>query len=282
MTRSRAWTSSATDVGRRRCRRGRAIAAGVAALVSACIAPDGHAQSTNPPYVDLFNPLITRNPTLDRELDLIGRHEHDVDGRSTELSLSLTWSFSRLELSFEMPLVISDPRDGPMQTGAGDLHLEGFVQLWQAATVPAVGGVGVGLTLPSGSQRRGLGGETSVTPYVAIGGAVPRVVDVLGELNYTWTSGGPAAGAQRLAANLAVALTVGRIVQPFVEINLVVPTRRSDDGSAADSLGAQLYFTPGLYLRFGDWTTLSTGVQMPVTRSRTFDYQVVSVFTRSF
>src|SRR5262249_26875275 len=148
---------------------------------------------------------------------------------------------SRLQLGLEIPLVITDPKGEPSETGLGDVTLSARVALWSSLERRALVVAGTELTLPTGSQSRGLGGDTSVQPFVPAGVA-EGPVDLIGEVGYQWTVAGEASGAEELLASLAAGYVGWRRVTPSLEVNLVHQTR-----GHGELVGrTQVYLTPGL------------------------------------
>jgi hypothetical protein len=90
-------------------------------------------QGIEQPTIELFDPLVTRNPTPERELELTIEYEKGDE------------------------------------SGFGDITLGGKALLFQSIERPALVTAGLELGLPTGSESRGLGGDFSVTPYVAAG-----------------------------------------------------------------------------------------------------------------
>ena len=120
------------------------------------------------PNIEFFYPVVTRRPVIERELELNVRHEKGRGGRETEtagaieLPLLPWW-----QLEVEVPLVFTDPRDGPSEGGFGDLAVQNKFLLWKSVEHRALVAGGFELTLPSGSERRGLGGTAAVRPFMS-------------------------------------------------------------------------------------------------------------------
>src|SRR5258708_6772822 len=90
---------------------------------------------------------------------------------ATSLLLPATASVAQEEpeIELEIPVVITDPRDGTSAAGFGDLAIENKFLLWESVEHRALVAAGFELTLPSGSERRGLGGAFAVEPFVSAG-----------------------------------------------------------------------------------------------------------------
>lgn len=138
------------------------------------------------PNIEFFYPVVARRPVIERELEFSVRHEKGRDGRETEMAGALElplWPWWQLEV--EVPLVFTDPRDGTSAGGFGDLAVQNKFLLWKSVEHRALIAGGFELTLPSGSQRRGLGGTTAVEPFLTAGIALGPF-DVLGDIRYEW------------------------------------------------------------------------------------------------
>src|SRR5262249_52018989 len=191
-------------------------------------APRAWAQAVEEPDVQVFDPLVTRNPTPEREVEVGVSYEKGREGKELETELELSWRFGRpFEVSLEIPFVYLSPRDSPDVAGIGDIAVDFKFRAFQSVEHAALLSVGFALGLPTGSEHRGLGGSTAVTPYVTAGiGLGP--IDVIGEINYAWIVDGAHSGTQTLQVNLAAAYTGWRRVTPLLELNLATQTRGAD------------------------------------------------------
>jgi hypothetical protein len=286
----------------------RATIAVAAALLVAGPLPAARAQEVEEPDVAFFDPLVTRRPNPERELELGVSYEKGGEGREVEVEAELAWRLGRrVEVSLEVPVAFLFPRESPDVAGLGDLALGGKVLVFQSAEHAGAAAVGFELGLPTGSERRGLGGATTATPYVAAGKALGPV-DLVGDVSYGWVVAGADSGAETLGANLAVAYRGWRRVTPFLELSLVSQTRsgtggrveaeEDDDGNGNGNghghedrerslVGRiQLYLTPGVAVRslpgMPRGTSIRAGVQIPVTDAREFDYRVLAVLNWEF
>jgi hypothetical protein len=205
-----------------------ALTTAVALAVVALIVPLARAQDVEEPDVQVFDPLVTRNPKPERELEIHFSYEKRRDGREVETAVELSWRFGRpFSISLEVPFVYLSPHDGSDVAGIGDIALDARFRVFQSVEHSALVSVGVELGLPTGSEHRGLGGSTAATPYVAAGiGLGP--IDLIGEVNYSWTVDGADSGTQTLRVNLAAAYTDWRRVTPLLELNMVTQTHGAD------------------------------------------------------
>src|SRR5438046_7450340 len=153
------------------------VAAGLAA-------PVVWAQGTDDVYGEFVYPLVTRRPFLDREFELRVDHERGPAGRVTEVRGSLEIPvLPRWRVGLEIPLVFTDPRDQRSMGGVGDLTLENKFLLHKFEQRPGQVAAGFEIRLPTGSERRGLGGEAASEPFLTAGIAVGSF-DFMAELVY--------------------------------------------------------------------------------------------------
>src|SRR5262249_2816243 len=210
-------------------------------------APRAWAQAVEEPDVTVFDPLVTRNPTPEREVEVSVSYQKGRDGKELETEAELSWRFGRpFEISLQVPFVYLSPHDSPDVAGLGDIALDFKFRAFQSVEHAALLSVGFELGLPTGSEHQGLGGSTAVTPYGTAGiGLGP--IDLIGEVNYTWIVDGADSGLESLQVNLAAAYTGWRRVTPLVELNVVTQTRSGDprEEDEPDLVGrTQVYLTP--------------------------------------
>lgn len=226
------------------------------------------------PNIEFFYPVVTRRPVIERELELGVHHEKRRDGRETEAAAAIELPLlPRWQLEVEVPLVFTDPRAGASAGGFGDLSVENKVLLWKSVEHRALVAGGFELTLPSGSERRGLGGTAAVEPFLTAGIALGPL-DLLGEVAYKWNINSHTSGQreQRLEANVAVGYPMWRLLTPFLELNSVTITSGSAEDAPRLRDRAQLYLTPGFNVRPLPGVTVRAGVQLPVSHTRQLDY----------
>src|SRR2546427_3378380 len=109
--------------------------------------------------VAFFYPLRTRRPVIERELEVRVEHAKTADGRVTEAAAAVELPIlPRWQVEIEVPLIFREPREGAAQGGVGDLRVENKVMVWQSLDWLSQVAVGVEGRLPTGSERRGLGG----------------------------------------------------------------------------------------------------------------------------
>src|SRR5258708_8424847 len=120
--------------------------------------------------VAFFYPLRTRRPVIERELEVRVEHAKGRAGRTPEAAAALELPIlPRWQVEIEVPLVFQDPKDGEAQGGVGDLRVENKVMVWQSLDWLSQIAVGVEVRLPTGSERRGLGGAAALAPFVSGG-----------------------------------------------------------------------------------------------------------------
>ncbi|HEV8585713.1 MAG TPA: hypothetical protein VGT02_12150 [Methylomirabilota bacterium] len=240
------------------------------------------AQDTGIQNVAFFYPLRTRRPVIERELEFRVEHAKARDGRTTEAAGALELPIlPRWQVELEVPLIFTDPRDGTAQGGAGDLRLENKVMVWQSLDWLAQVAVGVEGRLPTGSERRGLGGEASVEPFVT-GGIALGDFDLLASVAYEFNVNArvPGPNEQELTASSALAWRATRAFAPLVELVTVTRTRAAPDDPLRDR--TRVSVVPGFNARLLPGTTLRMGIELPVTRARAADYTLLGGFVVEF
>ena len=215
-------------------------------------------------------PLITRRPFLDREFELRVDHEKGLDGRVTELRGSL-----------EIPLVFTDLRDQRSMGGVGDLTIENKFLLYKFGQRPGQVAAGFEVRLPTGSERRGLGGEAAIEPFLTAGiafGAFDFMAEIAYEFNVNANVAGP--NRQELTAGLAAGYRLSRWFLPLLELTTRTVTRGAEDDRLLQA--TQVSLTPGFNVRPWPETTFAVGIELPVTQPRDFDYALRARFIREF
>jgi hypothetical protein len=194
-----------------------------------------------------------------------------------------------LGLKLVVPFSVVDPRDdGATVAGPRDLQL-------LAQSAPLVSrthlfglGAAVRLTLPTGSEQRGLGGALALAPGL-LAGKVWRVGDSIVGLQadafYEWrldrpprVDGESPDRAQRFTANLPAAFAAVRALTAILEVNAVTLVA----GDPALRGRGQVYVTPGFSLEPVPGWSFRAGVQVPLTSARELNYNVTFFATRGF
>ena len=240
-----------------------------------------HAQSDYQ-NVSFFYPLRTRRPVIERELEFRVEHAKGADGRTTEAAAAIELPIMpRWQVELEVPLVFNDPRAGTSQGGVGDLRVETKIAVWQSLDWLSQVAVGVEGRLPTGSERRGLGGEAAVEPFVT-GGVAVGDVDLLAAVAYEFNVNARVAGPneQELTASAAAAWRVTRAFAPLVELVTTTRTRAARDDELRGKTRVSL--VPGLNAKLLPGTTLRLGIELPLTRARTADYTLLGGFVKEF
>lgn len=217
--------------------------------------------------IDVFIPLNVRRPFIERELELHVSYLKGRVGRETDVIGSVAVPLlPRWQVELEVPLVFAEPRGSVEVGGVGDVGLENKYMFYSSAERRTLVTGGVEARLPSGSARRGLGGESNVEPFVAAGVALGHF-GLLGEAAYRFDIDSPARGprAQELTAQAALGYHVGRFT-PLLELTTVAQTR------GGDTHRIQVYVTPGFNVRPVLGWTFALGLELPVTDTKAFDY----------
>lgn len=232
--------------------------------------------------VSYFYPLRTRRPVIERELEFRVEHAKGADGRATEAAAAVELPIlPRWQVELEVPLVFTDPREEPSQAGFGDVGLESKVAIWQSLDWLSQVAIGVEARLPSGSERRGLGGEASVEPFIA-GGIALGDVDMLASVAYEFNVNAnvPGPNEQELTASAALAWRVSRAFAPLVELVTVTRTRAAADDELRGT--TRVSIVPGFNAKVWPGTTLRLGIELPLTRAKTADYTLLGGFVKEF
>ena len=251
-------------------------------LATVLVLPAAAARAEDDQTIAYFYPLRTRRPVIERELELRFEHEKARDGRTTEVAGALELPIlPRWQIELEVPLVFRDPREGAPTGGPGDLTVENKVLVWRSLDHLAAIAVGVEGRLPSGSQRRGLGGEAAIEPFVTAGIALGDF-DVLASAAYEMNLNAHVVGPHEheLGASAAVGWRVHRLFAPLLELVTVTRTRGGEDDDLRHR--TQVYLVPGVNVRPLAGTTLRLGVEVPLTNARTHDYAILGGVVKEF
>jgi len=195
-------------------------------------------------------------------------------------------------IKLAVPTFVLDPRDSePTVAGIGDVSLMlKYAPLLLPAQQFALSG-GVTLTFPTGSERRGLGGQFAVAPFLAVGkGFGPFSLQA--DAAYRWQLNKPRRlepeeeGAEPVrphkeegvTANLTATYSPVERLFLILELNSVTVMRGDD----ALKERVQLYLTPGVSVEPAEGWNLRAGVHLPVTSARELDWSVIVIATRGF
>lgn len=254
-------------------------------LVLGALAPSVALAQDEEPELEFFYPLLTRRPVIEREVEFALQHEKGAEGRRTRVGLALEWPvLPRWQVELTLPAVVRVPDERDPVAGFGDAEVESKVLVWKSVEQRLLVSVGAEATLPTGSERRGLGGEAAIEPFVT-GAIALGSFDVVADLAYEWNLESDASGPreQTLSSGVAVAYRGWSRVAPLLELTTASRTRGADEDEGHRLLGrAQLYLTPGLNLRPLPGMTLRVGIQLPLTRARTSDYTIHAGLVREF
>src|SRR5437899_3794479 len=232
--------------------------------------------------VAFFYPVRTRRPVIERELEVRVAHAKGRDGRTTEAAAALELPIlPRWQVEIEVPLVFQDPKDGEAQGGVGDLSVENKVMVWQSLDWLSQIAVGVEVRLPTGSERRGLGGEAAIEPFVS-GGIALGDFDLLAAVAYEFNVNAhvPGPNEQELTASAAAAWRVTRRFAPLVELVTVTRTRAPQEDELRGK--TRVSIVPGFNARLLPGTTLRLGIELPLTRARSADCTLLGGFVKEF
>jgi hypothetical protein len=179
----------------------------------------------------------------------------------------------------------------PTVGGIGDVSVMAkYAPLMLGERQLAVSG-GIKLTLPTGSEKRDLGGELAVTPFLAAGKGL-GAFSLQADAGYTWQLDQPRAieadeeGAPPLRPDRAEQVTANLTgtYSPHSRLSLILELNSVTVVSSDETLNerVQLYVTPGLSVDLAAGWNLRAGIQLPVTSAQAFDYNLVVILTRGF
>jgi hypothetical protein len=255
--------------------------AALLAIPLTLVAYPARAQDTTQ-NVSYFYPLRTRRPVIEREVEVTVEHAKATEGRTTEAAAALELPIMpRWQVELEVPLVFNDPRDGAAQAGFGDVTLETKVMVFQSLDWLTQIAVGVEGRFPTGSERRGLGGEAAVEPFVTAGIALGDF-DVLASVAYEFNVNANVEGPHEheLTASAALAWRATHRFAPLLELVTVTRTRAPADDELRGK--TRVSIIPGFNAKLLPGTTLRLGIELPLTRARTADYTLLGGFVKEF
>ena len=231
--------------------------------------------------------LVTEGTLPATEIEVGFSFQKSDASRTYQLGLtSLQYAWGTLfGLKLSVPVTMIEPRGdaGPTVAGIGDVSiLAKSAPIVSAEDLYALGGA-VSITMPTGSESRGLGGTWAVAPGLLAGKAWrmgDRVAALQADAFYSWQLNEPAEldREERFSANLAAVLTLSPRLTAILELN----SARVVEGDPALRGRWQSYVTPGLSVQPTDSWNIRAGVQVPFTGAREFDYNVIVLVTRGF
>ncbi len=195
-------------------------------------------------------------------------------------------------LKLVIPFAVRDPKDSrPTVGGIGDVSVMAkyaplLLPAWQFALA-----TGVTLTFPTGSERRELGGQFAVAPFLAVGKRFGPF-SLQADAAYRWQLNDPRRlepeeeGAETvrphkeegLTANLTATYSPVERLFLILELNSVTVMRGDDELNER----VQLYLTPGVSAEPAEGWNLRVGVHLPVTSARALDWSLIVIATRGF
>lgn len=245
------------------------------ALLLAAAPLPAPAQEAEEPNLEVFYPLSTRRPVIEREVEFRVNHFKSHSGRETDVVGAIEGPIlPRWQVELEIPIVFLQPLEGAAEEGVGDLTLENKFQLLRSLEHRALVAVGFETRLPTGSEKRGLGGEAAIEPF-ATGAIALGDFDVLGEVAYEFNINARVRGPQeqQLTGAAATAYRWHRWFSPLLELRTITRTRGAEVADNVTVLHRPIVsLTPGFNVRPFPRSTLAVGVELPVTDARTFDY----------
>jgi hypothetical protein len=232
--------------------------------------------------LEFFYPLRTRRAVIERELEFKAGHEKARDGSTTETSAALELPIlPRWQIEIEVPFIFLDPRDSKGAAGFGDIAVANKFLVYKSVEHRAQLALGVEARFPSGSERRGLGGEAAIEPFVA-GAIALGDFDVLASAAYEFNINSHVKGPneQQLGASTAVAWRLHRFFTPLVELVTLTRVRGDNEDGLCDR--TQVYIVPGFNSRPLPGMTFRLGLELPLTNARTHEYAILGGLVKEF
>ena len=260
-----------------------ALATLTAALI---VTPSGPTRAADDePNLELAYPLVTRRPVIERELELRIDHTKNRGGRETRVAPAVELPLlPRWQIEVSVPFLFTDPHDGPAMAGPGDVEIENKVLLFKSLEHRMLVAAGFEARLPTGSERRGLGGEASLEPFLTAGLALGRF-DVLASVAYELNVNAHVHGEheREVTASTAAVYWLTRRFAPLLEVTTVRLTHGHEEEGGPSLRGrTQIYLTPGFNAKLLPRTTLRLGLELPVTGAKKFDYALRGGMVREF
>ena len=195
-------------------------------------------------------------------------------------------------IKLAIPFAVREPKDSkPTVGGIGDVSVMAkYAPLLLPARQFALAG-GVTLTFPTGSERRELGGQFAVVPFLAVGkGFGPFSLQA--DAAYRWQLNEPRRlepeeeGAEAVrphkeegvTANLTATYSPVKRLFLILELNSVTVMRGDEELKER----VQLYVTPGVSVEPAEGWNLRAGVHLPVTSARELDWRLIVIATKGF
>jgi len=168
-------------------------------------------------------------------------------------------------------------------TGSASREIQNKFLLLKSVEHKALVAAGLDAELPSGSERRGLGGEAAVAPFLAAGIALGDF-DLLSDLAYEWNVNAHAKGerAQTLTAGVAVGYRAVRRFTPLIELTTLTQARGGEGDERSLRGRTQVSVVPGFNVVPRPGMTARFGIELPLTDARKSDYTLHSALVWEF
>jgi hypothetical protein len=248
----------------------------------------------NAEEVSLPPPLITEGATPATELEATFTMSKSKaeSGYGFGLSSIQYAPLPSFGVKVVVPFAVRDPRDSePTVGGISDVSVMAkYAPLLLPAQQFALSG-GVTLTFPTGSERRELGGQFAVAPFLAAGkGFGPFSLQA--DAAYRWQLNEPrrlepeeeGAEAVRPHKDEGVTASLAAIYSPVKRLFLILELNSATvmRGDEALQERVQLYLTPGVSVEPAEGWNLRAGIHLPVTSAREVDYSLIVILTKGF
>lgn len=220
-----------------------------------------------PRELDFPHPLITGKAFPEQHLTIGGRFGRNGTNINEYMG-TLDYRVNGLtSIGIMARSLFIDPDIGPMEAGLGDTVLSVNRVLAFSTQYRTLASAGLGLTLPTGSDRRGLGdGVFVVEPGLRAGVEWKQVVvQVAGALAVP-------AGTSNSSSQANVDVAIGRYFfpTPRVQITPMIELNTATRISGSSSGETQSAILPLIRVKWLRWA-IGIGVQVPITDRRGFD-----------
>src|SRR5262245_12156317 len=100
--------------------------------------PPAYAQYAEP-NITFFDPLVTRRPIIERELEFKLNYTKGLDAHETEATAAIEFPIlPRLQFEVEVPFIILDPDESKVVVGFGDIELQAKLQVFKSVQYRAL------------------------------------------------------------------------------------------------------------------------------------------------
>jgi len=215
---------------------------------------------------EFFHPLTVRRPVIEQQIEIQGVHGVSETVRNSALEAAVDYRvMSRWQVESLFPFLWSRRPNSQSMAALGDIEFENKFLLFVPKRRAPLVASGLGVTFPSGSAARVLGGDSALTPFVTAGMHI-RSLELIGDVSYRWVLSGPDSPQKGAAAGLAAGFRILPWLVPFAEF----------------TGGQGMLAGPGVHLDLGRGRTLLFGFEKSIRGKMDFDNQLRLGFVWDF